>query len=316
MTIDIVCAEAIDFDELVWLQRDSFEGSAWSTLLDAVQTADYYHWKYFPACGTAKVAQIRNADGELTAMTAMAPTVLRLGDTIIRGWQACDFASRPTARGKGWLCLQALTELIQKGEIFFGYPNADSAPVVSKLGWRTIDTLNIFIGVVPSLFTRAGVRQVDQFGPSQDDLARRLADCGRVMIERSSAYMNVRYCSPRRPLYTCFICEDDGACEGFIVARQLEMLGLRVCMIMDCLATSAASERRLLHACSSWAWAQGIFVIVVLSNLWRRIGLMRCGLFPFPQQLSPRPLVLMRAAKGSTALEQKWIANVGDWDVF
>jgi hypothetical protein len=63
MTIDIVCAEAVDFDEIVRLQRESFDGVAGSTQLDAVQIPEYYRWKYLPAWGTAKVAQIRNANG-------------------------------------------------------------------------------------------------------------------------------------------------------------------------------------------------------------------------------------------------------------
>jgi hypothetical protein len=317
MSIDVVCAEALDFDEIVRLQRECFKGVTGSTQRDDVQTADYYHWKYFPACGSAKIAQIRNEDGELTAMSAMFPAVLRLGDKTIKGWQACDFASNPSARGKGWLCLRALNEMIREGEVFFGYPNANSAPVVTKVGWKKIDTLNVFIGVVPSFFGRAGICQVDQFGPTQDDLAPRLASYGRVMSERSAAYMNTRYCSPKRPLYTSFICEHDGACEGFIVVRKLEMRGLRVCVIMDWLATSPAFERRLFLHAGSWAWAQGIFVTVVVSNLWKRMRLAGRGLLPFPQQLSPRPLVLMVNATGSTAqslMERKWIAHVGDWD--
>ncbi|MFZ0679313.1 GNAT family N-acetyltransferase, partial [Candidatus Binatus sp.] len=204
MKIELLTASTVDLDELGRLQRESFLGVADPDQLAGVQTPEYYRWKYTQAGGEARIAQIRNDNGELVAMNSAFPVTLTNGDKTTRGWQSCDTATHPSARGRGYFlkCLNALKETFDEGEVFFGYPNANSAHGFTKFGWQRISTLQIFAGIIPPFSALPKIRRIDRFGPEQDDLAARLAAPGRIMIQRSAAYMNDRYCSPQRPLYT------------------------------------------------------------------------------------------------------------------
>ncbi len=217
MKVETLTAGTVDFDELARLQRKSFEGVADPDQLEGVQTPEYYRWKYTLAGGEARIAQIRTDNGELVAMNSAFPLTLTLGDSTTRGWQSCDTATHPSARGKGYFlkCLSALKETFTDGEVFFGYPNSNSTRGFTKFGWQKISTLQLFAGIIPPLPMPPKIRRIDRFGPDQDDLATRLAQSGRIMIQRSAAYMNDRYCSPQRPLYTSFIYEDAGKFSRF-----------------------------------------------------------------------------------------------------
>jgi hypothetical protein len=319
--VETLTASTVDFDELVRLQRKSFEGVADPDQLEGVQTPEYYRWKYTLAGGEARITQIRNDSGELVAMNSAFPLTLTNGDRVTRGWQSCDTATHPSARGKGLFlkCLSALKETFTEGEIFFGYPNANSTRGFTKFGWQKISTLQLFAGIIPPLPARPKIRRIDRFGPDQDDLARRLAQSGRIMIQRSAAYMNDRYCSPNRPLYTAFIYEDAGVSQGFVIARPLAIYGMRLCLVVDCQATSFRIERQLLSQIGHWGRHQRHYLALTMNSVSKPLSLVTSGLMPIPNKLSPRPLVLMGQAIGSTAqafIDHKWAAYVGDWDGF
>lgn len=321
MKVETLTASTVDFDELARLQRKSFEGVAAPDQLEGVQTPEYYRWKYTLAGGEARIAQIRNDSGELIAMNSAFPLTLTNGDGTTRGWQSCDTATHPSARGKGYFlkCLSALKETFTEAEIFFGYPNANSTRGFTKFGWQKISTLQLFAGIIPPLPSGPKIRQIDRFGPDQDDLAKRLARSGRIMIQRSAAYMNDRYCSPQRSLYTSFIYEDAGGSQGFIVARPLTIYGMHLCLVVDCQATSPRIERQLLSQIGQWGRHQRHFLTLTINSVSKPLRLLTSGLMPVPNRLSPRPLVLMGQAIGSGAqvfIDQKWAAYVGDWDGF
>jgi hypothetical protein len=320
--VETLTASTVDFDELAQLQRKSFEGVADPGQLEDVQTPEYYRWKYTLAGGEARIAQIRNDSGELVAMNSAFPLTLTNGDRTTRGWQSCDTATHPSARGKGYFlkCLSALKETFTEGEVFFGYPNANSTRGFTKFGWQKISTLQPFAGIIPPLSTPSNIRRVDRFGPEQDNLARRLAGSGRIMIQRSAAYMNDRYCSPQRPLYTSFIYEDAGeGFQGFVVARPLAIYGMSLCLVVDCQATTRRIERQLLSQIGRWGREQRHFLTLTINSVSKPLSLASSGLMPIPNRLSPRPLILMGQAIGSTAqafIDHRWAAYVGDWDGF
>jgi hypothetical protein len=321
MKVELLTASTVDVDELVRLQRESFQGVADPDQLDSVQTAEYYRWKYTQAGGEAKIAQIRNDSGELVAMNSAFPVTLTNGDKTASAWQSCDTATHPSARGKGYFlkCLDALKGALNEWEIFFGYPNANSTHGFIKFGWKKISTLQLFAGAIPPFSAHPKIRRIERFGPPQDDLQRRLAASGYIMIQRSAAYMNDRYCSPQRPLYRAFVYEDEGCYQGYIVARPLAIYGMQMCLVMECQAVSPKVERQLLLKIGHWCRQQRYIFTLTLNSASRPMGLLMSGLIPVPNRLSPRPLILMGQAIGSGAeafIEQKWAAYVGDWDGF
>jgi hypothetical protein len=318
MSVRVLDPNALDFDEIVSLQRRSFMGVGHAGRLGDTQTAAYYQWKYFSLGGSARIAQVRDANG-LAAMCAIfsLPLVHRGASTI--GWQICDIATCPSRRGKGYFmeCLDALRKTLPVGDIFFGFPNINSAPGVTKIGWTKIDVLRVFAGVVFNFSQRPGVRQIEHFGPEQDILAKILAIDDRAMIERSSSYMNRRYCSAKRQLYSSFIYDDGSGCHGFIVLRPLDIFGIRCCVIIDCLAINHNIELELYLHAGSWCRKEGCIFILSFNNVWSRFGLASRGLLPILQQLSPRPLILMGQSIGvenETFINGPWVSHIGDWD--
>lgn len=317
MPIDVLRADVVDFDEIVSLQRECFSDVAGASQREAILNADYYRWKFTGPCGVAKIACLTE-EGRMTAMCAAVPTPLRVKDKVVRAWQLTDFVSRPARRGNGWLCVRAVEKAVPEREVLFAYPNVNSMPFGEKLGFTALQTLNLLVGVVPMLPGGIGVRRVSQFGAGQDSLVRRLSHDRGISIDRSAAYMNHRYCSPRNGLYYSFIWGPENAYEGYIVVRFVRFRRLKLCMVMDCMATSGALERQLYRSAGNWACAQGSVATLALDTLpkWR---LATIGFVPFPQRLSPRPLVLLvkaRDSAGQSLLKQRWDCHLGDWDAF
>ncbi|HEY3998536.1 MAG TPA: hypothetical protein VGO93_06705 [Candidatus Xenobia bacterium] len=317
MKLEVVTAASVDYDEIVRLQREAFFGVASQEQLDANQTPQYYKWKYTMAGGEARVAQVRDAGGMLVAMNSMFPLALTDGTRTVRGWQSCDTSTHPKARGQGWFvkCLQALKATLSDGDIFFGFPNRNSTTGFVKSGCQRLSILSMFAGIIPTFRPRPFVERIERYGPEQDALARRLPG-GRMMIARTAAYLNDRYHSPQKSLYTSFVYQGQGGPEGFLVVRPLLMYRMRFGLVMECMATSLDIERELhLHA-GSWCRQEGIIFALTLNNVSDRGALMSRGLFPVPQRITPRPVVLMAEVMGAGPLPSQWASHVGDWDVF
>ncbi len=101
MQIDVVDADALDFDAIVRLQREAFKDVAGGELLESSQTADYYRWKYSGPAGNAKIALVTDG-GNLVAMNSMFSEYLVCQKGRIKAWQSCDTATHPSARGRGY----------------------------------------------------------------------------------------------------------------------------------------------------------------------------------------------------------------------
>ncbi len=320
-SIDVVDAVKVDYGEIVRLQRKSFEAVTGSEELNATQVADYYQWKYEQPFGYAKVAQARDKDRNLLAMNSAFPLALIQGNKTLLGWQACDSATHPSARGKGlfYKCILAISASLENNEICFGYPNINAAPAYHKLGWKKIASQRLFAGILPCRSPRFAINRIERFETGQDDLAMRIVPAGKAMILRSAIYLNHRYFSPLRPLYTSFIHEDHTGCHGFIVVRPVTMRGFRFALIMECFATLPAVEKELFLHVGSWCREHKCLFTLTLTTTSTVFGLLNRGLFPVPEKIMPRPLILMGNAKGSEAeavINQPWACTGGDWDGF
>ena len=308
----IVAADA-DLEEIALFQHRCFEGHAGEAERAAVQTSDYYLWKY-TLLQPARIAELRR-NGRLVAMCAAFPVQLSAGRGPVTGWQICDIATAPSERRKGHFkaCLAVLTDALPSTDVFFGFPNSRSAPQLAAMGWRYVDKLSPFAGIIPNLTAIETVHRVERFGDSQDLLVRNLAQSDRLRIIRSSAYMNARYCSALRPVYSCYVVRNGAEDCGWIVLRTLRLFGVKVSVIMDTFAVDAVSQRLLIRHAGFWSRQQGCLATVSFNNQWRALDLLRCGLIAIPPLLTPRPLVLMVSGAHAWGTGH-WHSHVGDWD--
>ncbi len=198
--------------------------------------------------------------------------------------------------------------------VFFGFPNSRSAPQLRAMGWRYVDSLSPFAGIIPHLTAIETVHRVDRFGDAQDQLVRNLALSDGLRIIRSSAYMNARYCSALRPVYSCYVVRNGGAEDcGWIVLRTLRLFGVKVSVIMDAFAVDAVSQRLLIRHAGFWTREQGCAATVSFNNQWRALDLLRYALIAIPPLMMPRPLVLMVSGAHASGTDH-WHSHVGDWD--
>ncbi len=303
-----------DFDEIALFQQWCFQTRSGASERTTVQTPSYYLWKY-TIIGPAKIAQLRR-EGALVAMCAAFPVQLSASGVRVTGWQICDIATKPSERRKGFFqaCLQVLSDSLSPADVFFGFPNRYSAPLLAERGWQAVETLTSFAGIIPNARPIDHVHRLDRFGEAQDTLVGNLKTSDRLTIIKSSTYMNARYCSAHRPIYVCCALSDCSDYRGWIVLRTLNMFGVRVCIIMDFFAVDAVAKRMLLQHAGSWSRQQRCVATISFNNKWGRFDLLRHGLVAIPSMIVPRPLVLMTARTAGLAGASRWLSYVGDWD--
>lgn len=324
MDIELLDPATADLGELVKLQREAFKGvagtSALNTLIGELQNTEHYRRKYHAPAGKAKIGVIRE-HGNLLAMNAMVPETLSHDSGTTLGWQSCDTATHPDARGRGLFmaCLKALREQLADGDVFFGYPNANSMPGFAKFGWSTRAVLDAYVALLPGIADEHGIQQAERFDCRFDGLAKRLMRPGMVCIERSAAYLNWRYFSSPQSPYTVLVYGAGDSIEGYTVVRSLPMGSRRVCIVLELFGVSPEVERALLRAAIRWGWRMRVWPTLLFSNCWGECTWLRHGFARLPRRISPRQLVLMGSGIGDAGrkvFELDWRAFVGDWDVF
>ena len=324
MEIELLDAGTADLEELADLERKAFKGVTGTValvkLLASLLSAEHYQRKYRTPAGSAKIAMVRE-NGKLLAANAMIPEILRHEHGTTRGWQSCDTATHPDARGRGLFktCINTLSGHLTEGEVFFGYPNANSTQGLSSCGWGKYDVLDAFVAPLPSLSRDPAIAQISRFDAQFDQLALRMVQPGTVCIERSAAYLNWRYFSHPESPYSAFAYTREGRLEGFVVTRSLPLSTGDACVVLEVFGSSAAIERALLRAAVRQGAKKRAWPTLVFSTCWGAHTWLRHGFMRLPRRVSPRQLVLMGTgigAAGQRVMELQWRAQVGDWDVF
>lgn len=324
MEIELLDPATADLEELASLQRESFKGvtgtTAMDVLMQSLHSAEHYRRKYQAPAGKARIVAIRES-GELLAMNAIVPELLRHASGAALGWQSCDTATHPKGRGRGLFktCVKTLTEQLEEGEVLFGYPNANSLPGFAKFGWHTRAVLDAYVAPLPGMSDDEAIQQIAHFDVRHDRFAQQLAEDGKVCIDRSAAYLNWRYFRTEESPYAAFAYRNGDDIEGYAVVRRLPMRGRHVGVVMEIFAKLPEVESALLRAASRWGWREDAWPTFVFSNCWGERTWLKRGFIRLPRRLSPRQLVLMGSGIGDAGrrvFELEWRAFVGDWDVF
>lgn len=274
----------------------------------------FFTWKYAPPAGRGRIAVMFHGE-EMVASNAMFPLDLATGMHRSRGWQSCDTGTSPAARGKGYFkaCIGALRDSLARGERFFGYPNAHSRRGCEAIGWGVLSEIPVRVRPVwRDAHVGAEIVAVDEFGAGQDAFARELEQHEPTMIERSAAYMNWRYV--RHPLYDYarHHCVHEGRVTGCLVTNAMTVNGRRHVIVMEFLVVDERATRPLLSQAIHSARTAGASTILSIGN--RAIPTS----IRVPGFLLPKRQVLMGQEIGppNTPLDEPWLVQAGDWDVF
>jgi len=312
--------DALDLDEIVSLQRLSFSEVMTDEQIETNLNAAYYAWTHRPPAGPARIVTLRDGT-RLVAMNTMFPLALARNDERLVGWQSCQTATHPSARGRGLFmkCLHALAEQLGPEDIFFGFPNANSTRGFEKLGWGVLAELSTWIRPLPGApWGLDDLERVERFEPQHAPLLARLTPPDAALIERSPAYLNWRYLEHPNLTYEPFVLDRDGE-AGLLVLSLTRLFGVRCALVMELLADEAATERRLLRRAAAWATARRAPLTIRVAAPTRARDLAVAGYAPVPGRWSPRDMVLMGDARGPRArrwLASRWHAQLGDWDAF
>ncbi|HXE97674.1 MAG TPA: GNAT family N-acetyltransferase [Dongiaceae bacterium] len=319
MNISVINSDDLDYIEFSGLQQEAFADVPGQKERLLIQTPDYYRWKYAAPAGKAKIALAR-IDGELVAANAMFPLTISAGPTRISGWQSCDTATLPKARGK-WLfskCLHELKAVLGQDEFFFGYPNKNSEPGFRKFRWTTIDQLNFYVfaglgrasaGTIVCLNDR-----LDRFAPHLKGFMTN----DMVAIERSYEFLNWRYLNHPVYTYQLFGYIEQEQLLGYIVLRKVRFSHVKFGLILECWAHQDVVRTSLYKFAEKWSSRNGCHATMVLAINNPIKTSLTARFIKVPERLSPRKFLLMGDVQPILHLQEnrEWVAFAGDWDGF
>ena len=311
---------ALDFEEYATMQAEAFAEVVGAHGMSSLNTPEYYRWKYNTPWGSAFIATVR-IDQKLVAANAMYPLrIIGGGDSVI-GWQSCDTATLPEARGQGLFmkCLRALQEQLSDESIFFGFPNLNSVRGFDKLGWQSREELLGFTRFFPGRRLNAfpNICVSDSTLPGYDDLATRVASDNRPMIERSADYLRWRFFQHPLYQYEVFALAGEQGIDGYVAVREVTFDRRKMGLIMDLLSVDAKARSNLLRFAAAWSRSKRLGFTLLFTNGLSRSSALRSAFIQIPARLMPKRQILMGAAKGSAAASlwcKSWYMQIGDWD--
>lgn len=321
MTIKVVSPDELDLQAYAHMQRQSFaELLQQSGVSDEFISPKYYQWKYRPPAGNARIALVFD-EGEMVASNAMFPLKIAVGERELQGWQSCDTATVPKARGKGYFmkCLKVLEAELKPGEIFFGFPNKNSKRGFEKLGWRETQTVPAFVKIIPFLWGRENAGEDIGFDLVNGTFDPPETATVRPTLVRNAAYLRWRYEEHPTCKYSIYAHRMNHALDGYVVIREAEIMGRRAVLLMELHASSQAVERALLMKAKHCGVKRGIHYVVMVSNYFTGWSGLLKGFILIPSRFLPKQQVLM--GSGTTpetheVMGEQWLVQLGDWDGF
>jgi hypothetical protein len=321
--VKVVSARDLPLPAYLNLQRSAFAEIFDKQGVEDFLDSQHFQWKYHPPAGEAKIAMILE-EGQPVAANAMFPLFFRdaAGTSIV--WQSCDTATLPKARGKGFFkkCLDALKQNLNKDDLFFGYPNANSVGGFKKFGWQEQTIVTTWVRPFPFLsFGSSNCSEIEYFSGEFDQLFERSFNGVKPSLLKDSSYLNWRYIKRPVKWYHCFEYRAKGTLAGAIVLRLTEVSGQKVVLVMDLIALDIVVERKLLQFAVIWSKQNGggTMATILLKTSLKLSTVLSTGFLPVPWWLLPKRNILMGGSSEAILGKFKknvWNSVTGDWDGF
>lgn len=317
--------DKLDFDAFARFQSEVFSELLKSYGAHNVHLCpEYFRWKYEAGCGPGRVAVL--ADGkQILSTNSMLPYRIRTPLGTRTGWQSCDTATLPSARGQGLFprCLSALTETIHQGELFFGFPNHNSIRGFLKLGWTVWCDVDCWVRplVISPWSGRHDPRvsRLERFGPEQDLFNEAIAQTGWSFLERDASYLNWRYMDHPVFDYESYVLMENDNQRGFAVVREAKINRLTFLILMEFWGLEERDETSLLAHCIALAAERGLRHVALLDTAGSTLSKLINGVIPIPRKLLPKKQTLMGQLIGQPKAPLhglSWRSQFGDWDSF
>jgi len=308
MKVEVLDSISIDYKEMHSLLKEAFAHRSKSKVDVEIPSPQSLEFKYRNAVGPSKLATIR-CNGELVAMNGLIPMEIRNSGFPTVGWMSCDTATHPGYQGRGLFkqCVSALEVSLPDGAFLFGFPNINSMPGFTKMGWRHLAEVDLyFSSSLLGTKKSAIVREVDfnalnNFPPNPNG------------IVKSREYLIWRY-DPLRGEYQVHEISSEGSIY-FVISRKLKINGIIFSLILDVI-----SENQLLPGKSlrKLCKVQNTFGILLAPGIHSRLELGKNGFLRVPSFLISRKINLAGkfladdADKSLTA--SNWNLSLGDFD--
>ena len=326
---------------------------------------DFWKWENFLNPYGNSTAMIALTGREIISHIALLPRRAWVSGRSYSCALALEGMTDRRYRAKGlfprlWFELRGLN---QKNEtlFLFGFPNSNSRPVFQhKFKWLDVGSPQLWLYPLrpkrlvsnrPGLFSSllavpvplAGwlyrmiyrfspsdrVEQADSFDirfqPLLDQIHRRYP----VVLERTTEYLNWRYCKAVARSYTVLYIMEDGTDEvaGYLVFRQMCHEGVELGIIMDLQVKeqeSATITENLLKTALARLYANGVEAVLALTMPSDSVSacLRNKGFIAVPRRFNPNPFDLMIELCDKNLETEvltnplQWHLGFGDIDVF
>jgi predicted N-acetyltransferase YhbS len=226
--------------------------------------ADFFRWKHRDNPHGASFIVLAEEDDELIGMRAYMRWPLTANGTRVDAVQAVDLATHPDHRGRGvnsQLTKHAMSALKPTTAFAFGLPNDMSRSQSSKVGWRPVGELPIWVRVTRPARVLRGLHTARSSPPPAEPLAidappatdcldagpLREADNNRFATQADADYLRWRY-APLLADYRAV-----SAPDGLAIFRLTQRGRLREGTICELFAPDRQTAARLLKAIAAAA---------------------------------------------------------------
>ena len=288
-----------------------------------------WEWEYECNPAGSPIIWLAESGERIVGHYALLPIRMKLGDETIKGTIAIEAMTDPDFQRQGiftTLGRHLLGTATDEGiPITIGFPNQAALPGHRKLQWLevfSIPMLARFLNVRPLARRKAGplgdvlglvanaglamlrllarsprpmeglaVRPVTAFDDRTDVLWSGVRDSIQIAIIRDYKYLRWRYGGESGKSYQIFIAEHGEELVGYIVVREMELMGMQVGCIVDLLARpedSQAISRHLIDAGARWLAGRGVDAVlcIMLPHTSYHGALRASGFWPIPAWLS------------------------------
>ncbi len=308
MKVEVLDSISIDYEEMHCLLKEAFAHRSKSNVDVEIPSPQSLEFKYQNSVGLSKLATVR-CNGKLVAMNGLIPMEICNSGFPTVGWMSCDTATHPNYQGRGLfkLCVLALEDSLPDGAFLFGFPNLNSMPGFTKMGWRRLAEIDLYfssslLGTKKSaIVTAVDINTLTKYPPNPNG------------IVKSHEYLVWRYGPLRGEYQVHEISSVDSI--YVVISRKLKINGIMFSLILDVLSNKHLLEGKFLRKLCK---VQNTFGLLMAPEMYSRPELGKSGFLHVPSFLVSRKIYLAGKFVAEDAdkslTTSHWNLSLGDFD--